>query len=128
MWAIEDEKIDPDSLVGDISIVSANGQIVEHAVYLDDWYDSLIEGISALREGSFIESDLVSEPSHLSFKFHNGCVNIGYKGSYVNTSLEVLEVVVYQSGKKLVEFFRENNPSADMQPLKKLIEFLNKKS
>src|SRR6266446_7583071 len=89
------EALDPDNLLGDITLSEAQTRLEERDTYIDSWMVALITGLQAVRAGQSISVDIPEEPAPLAFIPVGKGVHITYRTSVLNVeSLEELRRAV----------------------------------
>ena len=82
----ESEKIDPIDPIGDITIINNTTIITEKSTYLDSWFDALITGLKAVKQGKNIAVELVEEPEPIVFEPWEEGMRISYRDKYISIS------------------------------------------
>jgi hypothetical protein len=72
------EALDPDNLLGDITLSNAQTRLEEHDTYIDSWLVALITGLQAVQAGQSISVDIPEEPAPLAFIPVGNGVHIAY--------------------------------------------------
>ncbi len=92
-WQLDmGEALDPDNLLGDITLSNAQTRLEERDTYIDSWLEALITGLQA---GQSISVDIPEEPAPLAFIPVGKGVHIAYRTSVLNVeSLEELRRAV----------------------------------
>ena len=82
----ESEKIDPIDPIGDITIINNTTTITEKSTYLDSWFDALITGLKAVKQGKDITVEIVEEPEPIVFEPWEEGMRISYRDKYISIS------------------------------------------
>jgi len=82
----ESEKIDPIDPIGDITITDDTTTITEKSTYLDSWFDALITGLKAVKQGKNIAVEIVEEPERIVFQPWEEGMRISYRDKYISIS------------------------------------------
>ncbi|MFB2875596.1 hypothetical protein [Floridanema aerugineum] len=77
------EKIDPIDPIGDITITNNTTTITEKSTYLDSWFDALITGLKAVKQGKNIAVEIVEEPEPIVFEPWQEGMRISYRDKYI---------------------------------------------
>jgi hypothetical protein len=80
--------LDPENLLGDITLSNGHTVLQERQTYIDSWLDALITGVQAVQAGKAIRVDIPEEPDALIFE----PVEKGVRLSYRALALEVENV------------------------------------
>ncbi|WP_190468327.1 MULTISPECIES: hypothetical protein [Oscillatoriales] len=82
----ESEKIDPIDPIGDITITNDTTTITEKSTYLDSWFDALITGVKAVKQGKNIAVEIVEEPEPILFEPWEEGMRIYYRKQSISIS------------------------------------------
>ncbi|MFB2920383.1 hypothetical protein [Aerosakkonema funiforme] len=82
----ESQKIDPIDPIGDITITNDTTTITEKSTYLDSWFDALITGLKAVKQGKNIAVEIVEEPAPIVFEPWEKGMRISYRDKYISIS------------------------------------------
>ena len=130
-WRVFEENtnsgtIDPDDLCGSIFISDGVSSISDSPVYLENWFNCLVEAYDSIKNGeSEFECDLVSEPDPLSFIFDGSFITIKYKKEIIcGFTLNQLYEAIHKSGEHLIRRLKNEVPEMDRASVKKLEDFL----
>lgn len=82
----ESEKIDPIDPIGDITITDDTTTITEKSTYLDSWFDALITGLKAVKQGKNMAVEIVEEPEPIVFEPWEEGMQISYRDKYISIS------------------------------------------
>lgn len=92
-WYLDaEEPIDPENLVGDITLSDAHATLHEHETYIDSWLDACITGLYAVQEGKTICVDVPEEPHPLVFE----PVDHGMRVSYRTMAISAESVAAFR--------------------------------
>src|SRR2546425_11642503 len=78
------EALDPDNLLGDITLSDAQTRLEERDTYIDSWLVALITGLQAVQAGQSISVDIPEEPAPLDFIPVSKEVHIAYRTSVLS--------------------------------------------
>ncbi|MBI2428998.1 MAG: hypothetical protein HYV29_09435 [Ignavibacteriales bacterium] len=80
-WTLDtEEKLDPADPLGSITFEDDDNSFTESNVYLDDWFESLIQGIEAISSGkNRVVIEINSEPNKFTFENKNGFCQLTFK-------------------------------------------------
>ncbi len=123
----ESEKIDRIDPIGDITITNDTTTITEKSTYLDSWFDALITGLNAVKQGKNITVEIVEEPEPIVFEPWQE----GMRISYGERTLLISKIAEFTTALKLAanEFLNkfERQTEVDSNNLLKVIrDFVNK--
>ena len=123
----ESEKIDRIDPIGDITITNDTTTITEKSTYLDSWFDALITGLNAVKQGKNITVEIVEEPEPIVFEPWQE----GMRLSYGDRTLLISKIAEFTTALKLAanEFLNkfERQTEVDSNNLLKVIrDFVNK--
>jgi hypothetical protein len=91
-WRLDEEiPLDPENLLGDITLSNGDTVLQERQTYLDSWLDALITGLQAVQGGKAIRVDIPEEPEPLVFE----PVEKGVRLSYRAMAIEVESVEAF---------------------------------
>jgi len=80
VWRLDvEEPIDPENLLGDITLTDGQMSLGERDTYLDSWLDALIIGLKAVQAGQRVGIDIPEEPEPLVFEPLGKRVRISYR-------------------------------------------------
>ena len=89
IWRLDEARpLDPENLLGDITLSNGHTVLQERQTYIDSWLDALITGLQAVQAGKAIRVDIPEEPDALVFE----PVEKGVRLSYRALALEVESV------------------------------------
>ncbi len=79
-WHLDvEEPLDPENLLGDITLTSEQMSLGERDTYLDSWLDALITGLKAVQAGQRVRIDIPEEPEPLVFEPVGKRVRMAYR-------------------------------------------------
>jgi len=79
-WRLDEEMpLDPEHLLGDITLSHGDTVLQERQTYLDSWLDALITGLQAVQGGKAIRVDIPEEPDPLVFELVEKGVRLSYR-------------------------------------------------
>ena len=88
-WHLDEEMpLDPENLLGDITLSHGHTVLQERQTYIDSWLAALITGLQAVQAGKAMRVDILEEPDALVFE----PVEKGVRLSYRALALEVESV------------------------------------
>ncbi|HNT79029.1 MAG TPA: hypothetical protein PKH77_28835 [Anaerolineae bacterium] len=122
-----DGYVDPDDLLGEIRISHEATLIQDEPIYLENWFNSLIDGYEAMLSGKMgvLSSDLISEPDPLLFEFSDEGVVIAYKGRRLAVcNTQEFHKAIHTAAKRLVDLIITESPGKDRTALRKIEKFL----
>ena len=92
VWRLDEEMpLDPENLLGDITLSHGDIVLQERQTYIDSWLDALITGLQAVQAGKAICVDIVEEPAPLVFEPVERGVRLSYRAMAIEVkSLEAL--------------------------------------
>ena len=91
-WRLDEEMpLDPENLLGDITLSNGPTVLQERQTYIDSWLDALITGLQAVQVGKAIQVDILEEPDPLVFE----PVEKGVRLSYRAMAIEVESVEAF---------------------------------
>lgn len=97
------EALDPDNLLGDITLSDAQTRLEEGDTYIDSWLVALIAGLQAVQAGQSISVDIPEEPAPLAFILVGKGVHIAYRTRVLKVeSLEELRRAVCLAAEALL--------------------------
>ena len=97
-WRLEEEMpLDPENLLGDITLSNGATVLQERQTYLDSWLDALITGLRAVQGGKAIRVDVPEEPDPLVFE----PVEKGVRLSYRDMAMEVESLEAFHCALRL---------------------------
>jgi hypothetical protein len=79
-WHLDEEMpLDPENLLGDITLSNGHTVLQEQQTYIDSWLDALITGLQAVQAGKAIRVDILEEPDALVFEPVEKGVRLSYR-------------------------------------------------
>jgi hypothetical protein len=121
----ENEVIDPNDPIGDITIISNHAQLSVKSTYLDSWFNVLIEGYNNLQEQNKITLEIFEEPDLITFE---PVIN-GFKIAYGRQELffsnldEFCQSLLTAVKEFIAQLERENSHLSHLPLLIKLYKF-----
>lgn len=91
------ENIDPIDPIGDITITDGTTNITEKSTYLDSWFDALITGLKAVKQGKNITFEIVEEPEPIVFEPWEK----GMRISYGDRSISISQISEFTTALKI---------------------------
>lgn len=104
-WRLDmDAALEPENLVGDMTLSDAQTSLGERDTYIDSWLAALIVGLQALQTGQSIHVDIPEESAPLVFAPVGKGVQISYRTMVLNVgSVEELQRAVYIAAQALLQ-------------------------
>ncbi|MCL4870170.1 MAG: hypothetical protein KJ063_14485 [Anaerolineae bacterium] len=128
LWSLDLEvgAINPDELLGSISIEHNGFILSDGPTFLDSWFRGLIQGYNCLREGMRrVEVDLVDEPHVLLFEAVGNGFCISYHNDLIpNVSLNDFYHALLDSSVTLLIKVEAESKNRDFTMIKPIIEFV----
>lgn len=123
---LEDGPVDPDDLLGMISLEHNGLIITDETTYLDSWFKGIIQGYQQLLTGKErVEVDLIDEPDLLLFEMHADGVRISYHLSYIESvSLPDFYRALTDAITELVAIIEMGAINRDFTMIQPLMEFI----
>jgi hypothetical protein len=121
------EALDPDNLLGDITLSDAQTRLEERDTYIDSWLEALITGLQAVQAGQSISVDIPEEPAPLAFIPVGKGVHIAYRTSVLNVeSLEELRRAVCIAAEVLLRQVAAVQGGESNPPINSIRDFVGK--
>ena len=91
-WRLDEEMpLDPENLLGDITLSNGSTVLQEQQTYLDSWLEALITGLQAVQAGKARRVDILEEPDSLLFEPVEKGVRLCYRAMAIEVeSVEAL--------------------------------------
>ena len=91
-WRLDEEMpLDPENLLGDITLSNESTVLQERQTYLDSWLDALITGLQAVQAGKARRVDILEEPDSLLVEPVEKGVRLSYRAMAIEVeSVEAL--------------------------------------
>src|SRR5262245_32838875 len=121
------EALDPDNLLGDITLSNAQTRLEERDTYIDSWLEALITGLQVVQAGQSISVDIPEEPTPLAFIPVGKGVHIAYRASVLNVeSLEELRRAVCIAAEALLRQVATAQGGERNPPINSIRDFVGK--
>ncbi len=100
----EEEPIDPENLLGDITLSDAHATLHERATYIDSWLEACITGLHAVQKRKTICVDVPEEPHPLVFEPVDHGMRISYRTMAINVeSVEAFRNALWRAAAALLQ-------------------------
>ncbi len=125
---LEDGPVDPDDLLGKISLEHNGLIITDEITYLDSWFKGIVQGYQQLLTGQErVEVDLIDEPYLLLFEMQADGVQISYHSSYIESvSLPDFYQALTDAITELVTTVEADAINRDFTMIQPLMEFIGR--
>src|SRR5262249_44832383 len=121
------EALDPNNLLGDITLSDAQTRLEERDTYIDSWLQALIAGLQAVQAGQSISVDIPEEPAPLVFIRVGKGVHIAYPTGVLNVeSLEELRRAVCIAAEVLLRQVAAVQGGESKPPINSIRDFVGK--
>lgn len=120
--------IDPDDLCGEMTLIYDESIINDNFVYLENWFDCLVDACGSLSREGIFKCDLISEPDPLVFCIDKNGITVSYKVQKIkNIPLNKFYYAVVDAGERLISRLEAEVPEKERTSLRKLETFLKNK-